>query len=93
MPHLQVKMRDGARLETSVWLPAATGKFPVVLTRTPPATRAARILTPPDVGKAEITAKLCTVQSVELAKVPRRDKAAYASARRWRWGDAVIAES
>ena len=35
MPHLQVKMRDGARLETSVWLPAATGKFPVVLTRTP----------------------------------------------------------
>ncbi len=35
MPHLQVKMRDGVRLETSVWLPAASGKFPVVLTRTP----------------------------------------------------------
>jgi putative CocE/NonD family hydrolase len=35
MPHLQVKMRDGVRLETSVWLPGATGKFPVVLTRTP----------------------------------------------------------
>lgn len=35
MPHLQVKMRDGARLDTSVWLPAASGKFPVVLTRTP----------------------------------------------------------
>ena len=35
MMHLQAKMRDGVRLETSVWLPATTGKFPVVLTRTP----------------------------------------------------------
>ena len=33
--HLQAKMRDGIRLDTSVWLPATTGKFPVVLTRTP----------------------------------------------------------
>ena len=65
----------------------------VALTRTPPATRAARVLAPPDVGKAEITAKLCTGEDVELAKIPRRDRAAYASARRWRWGDAVIAES
>jgi ribosomal protein RSM22 (predicted rRNA methylase) len=61
----------------------------VALTRTPPATRAARVLAPPDVGKAEITAKLCTEVGVELAKVPRRDKAGYASARRWRWGDAI----
>lgn len=59
----------------------------VALTRAPPASRAARVLAPPDVGKAEITAKLCTKGGVELAKVPRRDKAAYASARRWRWGD------
>ncbi|MDD1532625.1 MULTISPECIES: small ribosomal subunit Rsm22 family protein [unclassified Bradyrhizobium] len=65
----------------------------VALTRSPPAARAARVLAPPDVGKAEITAKLCTEDGVELAKVPRRDKAAYAAARRWRWGDAVIAES
>ncbi|WP_128924123.1 small ribosomal subunit Rsm22 family protein [Bradyrhizobium guangxiense] len=63
------------------------------LTRIPPATRAARVLAPPDVGKAEITAKLCTEDGGALTKVPRRDKAAYASARRWRWGDAVIAES
>lgn len=35
MPHLSVKMRDGIRLDTSVWLPTAEGKFPVVLTRTP----------------------------------------------------------
>ncbi|HXH43884.1 MAG TPA: small ribosomal subunit Rsm22 family protein [Bradyrhizobium sp.] len=65
----------------------------VALTRAPPATRVPRVLAPPDVGKAEITAKLCTETGVELAKVPRRDKTAYASARRWRWGDGVIAES
>lgn len=65
----------------------------VAMTRTPPAARATRVLAPPDVGKAEITAKLCTETGVELAKVPRRDRTAYASARRWRWGDGVIAES
>ncbi|MGY4615347.1 ribosomal protein RSM22 (predicted rRNA methylase) [Bradyrhizobium sp. USDA 4472] len=65
----------------------------VALTRSAPAIRAARVLAPPDVGKAEITAKLCTGHGVELAKVPRRDKAAYAGARRWRWGDAVLSES
>jgi len=65
----------------------------VAMTRTPPATRPARVLAPPDIGKAEITAKLCTEDGVELAKVPRRDKGAYASARRWRWGEPVIAES
>jgi len=65
----------------------------VALTRTPPTTRAARVLAPPDVGKAEITAKLCTEGDVVLTKVPRRDKTAYADARRWRWGDAVLSES
>jgi len=65
----------------------------VVLTRTPPATRTARVLAPPDVGKAEIAAKLCTEDGVAITKVPRRDKAAYAGARRWRWGDAVLSES
>ncbi|MFB6451472.1 small ribosomal subunit Rsm22 family protein [Bradyrhizobium tunisiense] len=64
----------------------------VALTRTAPESRAARVLAPPDVGKAEITAKLCTESSVALTKIPRRDKPAYASARRWRWGE-VVAES
>ncbi|MDP3491741.1 MAG: CocE/NonD family hydrolase [Hyphomonadaceae bacterium] len=35
MLHLQVKMRDGVRLDTSVWLPSTEGNFPVILTRTP----------------------------------------------------------
>lgn len=65
----------------------------LALTRIPPAARATRVLAPPDVGKAEITAKLCTQTGVGLAKVPRRDRTSYASARRWRWGDGVIAES
>jgi ribosomal protein RSM22 (predicted rRNA methylase) len=64
----------------------------VALTRTPPALRASRVLAPPDVGKAEVTAKLCTEGGLTVTKVPRRDKTAYADARRWRWGDAVMAE-
>ena len=33
--HAQVRMRDGARLNADVYLPAATGRFPAVLIRTP----------------------------------------------------------
>ena len=62
----------------------------VVLTRAPPVQRPSRVLAPPVVGKAEIAAKLCTPDGVTLAKVARRDKTAYARARRWAWGDAVI---
>jgi ribosomal protein RSM22 (predicted rRNA methylase) len=65
----------------------------VVLTRTPLAHRPYRVLAPPIVGKAEITAKLCAPDGLVSAKVPRRDKAAYARARRWRWGDAVVEKS
>jgi ribosomal protein RSM22 (predicted rRNA methylase) len=49
--------------------------------------RFARVLAPPSVSKVEVTAKLCTVGGLEIAKVPHRDKTAYAKARRWRWGD------
>jgi ribosomal protein RSM22 (predicted rRNA methylase) len=61
----------------------------VVLTRRPAAERASRVLAQPAVGKAEISAKLCTPAGLAIAKVPRRDKAAYAQARHWRWGDPV----
>jgi ribosomal protein RSM22 (predicted rRNA methylase) len=36
-----------------------------------------------------VSAKLCTADGLETAKVPRRDKPAYAKARRWRWGEAL----
>jgi len=65
----------------------------VALTRTPLAQRPSRVLAPPLIGKAETTAKLCTPDGVALAKIPRRDKAAYARARRWGWGDAVMEKS
>lgn len=61
----------------------------VALTREAVARRPSRVLAQPVVGKAEIAAKLCKPNGLKLARTPRRDKAAYAQARRWRWGDAV----
>ena len=69
-------------------LPFEDEKFSyVVLTRTPHGGRFARVLAQPVVSKVDVTAKLCTVQGLEIRKVPHRDKASYARARRWRWGD------
>jgi ribosomal protein RSM22 (predicted rRNA methylase) len=71
-------------------LPFEDEKFSyVVLTRAPVKRPRARVLAPPDVGKVAVTAKLCTPGGLVVANVPRRAKADYASARRWRWGDAV----
>jgi ribosomal protein RSM22 (predicted rRNA methylase) len=71
-------------------LPFEDEKFAyVALTRGPIARRPSRVLAQPDVGKVEVTAKLCTPDGLVVAKVPRRAKADYARARRWRWGDAV----
>jgi ribosomal protein RSM22 (predicted rRNA methylase) len=79
--HMQLKKAE---------LPFEDEKFSyVALTRKPVVTRRARVLAQPIVGKIEVTAKLCTAQGLQTAKVPRRDRAAYARARRWRWGDAV----
>jgi ribosomal protein RSM22 (predicted rRNA methylase) len=78
----------------SAELPYEDEKFAyVALTRAPVARHPARVLAQPDVSKVEVTAKLCTVDGVVIAKIPRRMKADYAAARRWRWGDAVMGES
>ncbi|TWB98188.1 ribosomal protein RSM22 (predicted rRNA methylase) [Bradyrhizobium macuxiense] len=61
----------------------------VALSRARVEDRPARVLAQPDVGKVEIAAKLCTPDGIVVAKVPRRAKADYARARRWRWGDTV----
>ena len=61
----------------------------VALTRAAVAERPSRVLAQPAVTKVEIAAKLCTPKGLTLTKVPRRAKVDYASARRWRWGDAV----
>ena len=65
----------------------------IVVTRAPVADSPARVLAQPAVGKVEVAAKLCTAGGLIAAKVPRRNREAYAKARRWRWGDAVMAES
>jgi ribosomal protein RSM22 (predicted rRNA methylase) len=72
-------------------LPFEDEKFSyLALTRAPVAARPARVLAQPAVSKVEITAKLCTPDGVTTARVPRRDREAYARARRWRWGDGVM---
>ena len=64
----------------------------VVLSRAAVEPRRARVLAQPDIGKVEVTAKLCTPTGLATMNVPRRAKADYARARRWRWGDAVTEE-
>ena len=49
----------------------------------------ARVLAPPRSAKPGIDLKLCTGAGLEARFVPRRDKAAYAVAKRLDWGDAV----
>jgi ribosomal protein RSM22 (predicted rRNA methylase) len=72
-------------------LPFEDEKFSyVALTRTPSARYPARVLAQPLVTKVEVTAKLCTPDGLAVTKVPRRAKAEFAAARRWRWGDAVM---
>jgi ribosomal protein RSM22 (predicted rRNA methylase) len=61
----------------------------VALSRTAAAQHRARVLAQPETTKVEVTAKLCTSDGLVITKVPRRAKADYAVARRWRWGDAV----
>ena len=73
-----------------VELPFEDEKFSyVAVTRAPIPPRPARVLAQPAVGKVEVAAKLCTAGGLVMAKVPRRDRPAYARARRWHWGDAV----
>ena len=72
-------------------LPFEDEKFAyVALTRAPVQQRPCRVLAQPEIGKVEVAAKLCTPDGLVVAKVPRRAKADYARARRWRWGDAVM---
>ena len=75
-------------------LPFEDEKFAyVALARARSVQHSSRVLAQPVVTKIEVTAKLCTADGLVIAKVPRRAKAEYARARRWRWGDAVMEES
>jgi ribosomal protein RSM22 (predicted rRNA methylase) len=74
-------------------LPFEDEKFAyVALTRAPLVARPSRVLAQPVVTKVGISAKLCTPAGLILTKTPRRARADYARARRWRWGDGVSEE-
>lgn len=81
------------RLAKGADLPFEDEKFSylvAVRSAVPTLARTARVLAPPRVAKPAITFKLCTpAGTAELTDVPRRDKAAYAWARRLDWGDAL----
>jgi ribosomal protein RSM22 (predicted rRNA methylase) len=51
------------------------------------AARPARVLAAPRLGKAGVALKLCGPDGVEMRTVARRDKPAFAAARRLGWGD------
>jgi ribosomal protein RSM22 (predicted rRNA methylase) len=51
--------------------------------------RPARVIAPPRTGKPGIDLKLCAPEGVERRLVGKRDKAAFAVARRLDWGDAL----
>lgn len=72
-------------------LPYEDEKFSyVILSRTPPAQRPARVLAQPLVTKIAVTAKICTLGGVTTANIPHRDKTAYKRAKKWDWGDAIF---
>jgi ribosomal protein RSM22 (predicted rRNA methylase) len=81
--HRQIKGAD---------VPFEDEKFSfVALTRQQAAHRpAARVLAPPLVTKVAAAAKLCQSDgTARIVSTSRRDKPAFAAARRWDWGDGV----
>ena len=50
---------------------------------------AARILSPPRLGKAELRLRLCTAEGIVERSAARRDRDAFANLRRARWGDGL----
>jgi ribosomal protein RSM22 (predicted rRNA methylase) len=61
----------------------------VALARERPPGIGARVLAHPRVGKAEVSAKLCTDEGIVIATAPRRAPEQYKAQKGWRWGDAV----
>jgi ribosomal protein RSM22 (predicted rRNA methylase) len=61
----------------------------VALAREPQPAIGARVLAHPRVGKAEVSAKLCTREGIVTATASRREPARYKAQKGWRWGDAV----
>lgn len=66
----------------------------LALTRAPVARPTARVLAQPAITKVAATAKLCCADgTLQIASISRRDKPAFAAARRWNWGDGVVTKT
>jgi ribosomal protein RSM22 (predicted rRNA methylase) len=79
--HLQVK---------AAAVPFEDEKFSyVVLSRTPPRRRDARVLATPRVTKSAVISKLCTAQGLVGDTAARRERDTYRQRKSWRWGDGV----
>jgi ribosomal protein RSM22 (predicted rRNA methylase) len=61
----------------------------VALTRASIARPRARVLAPPKVTKVAATTKLCTAEGLCFETAGKRDKGAYAAAKKRDWGDAI----
>jgi ribosomal protein RSM22 (predicted rRNA methylase) len=59
------------------------------LARERPPGVAARVLAHPRVGKAEVSAKLCTPEGIVTTTAARREPQRYKAQKAWRWGQAV----
>lgn len=78
------------RLAKGAEVPFEDEKFAYLLAARPhiaAEARTPRVVARPRVGKPGIDLKLCTADGLEQRFVPRRDKPAYAVARRLDWGD------
>jgi ribosomal protein RSM22 (predicted rRNA methylase) len=62
----------------------------VALTRAPMTRHPKRVLAPPTITKAAVTAKVCAVEGVLNSVAPRRDKTSYQRFKKIRWGDAIF---
>jgi ribosomal protein RSM22 (predicted rRNA methylase) len=61
----------------------------VALARERPPGIGARVLAHPRIGKAAVSAKLCTREGIVTATAARREPEQYRAQKGWRWGDAV----
>ncbi len=52
---------------------------------------AGRIVAPPVTTKISTSIKLCSANGINVQQIASRDKAAYKRAKKWAWGDAIIA--
>lgn len=83
------------RLAKAAEVPFEDEKFAYLAVARPgiaPAVGTARILAPPWAGKAGVAFRLCGPKGLETRPVARRDKVAYAAARRLDWGDPFAAD-